>query len=60
MKALSCSFPQTSGTRRLSPAEHDFPKEKGSLRRLLGESFFRRLGLFRQKNADCLAESLPL
>ena len=41
MKALSRSFPKQCGTRQLSPAKHASQKKKGSLRRLLGESFFR-------------------
>ena len=44
MKALSCSFPKQRGTHQLSPAKHASQKKKGSLRRLLGESFFRRFG----------------
>jgi hypothetical protein len=44
MKALSCSFPKRVAHGGFLP-QNTLPKRKnGSLRRLLGESFFRRLG----------------
>jgi hypothetical protein len=44
MKAFSCSFPKRAAHGGFLPQNTISQKKKGSLRRLLGESFFRRLG----------------